>query len=476
MDGTQKQVQGHFRGADAQIHISPNGLQASLEVRGGFDPRIDYDFVVKLLDESGIIYGVDLSAVKKAVEAYHSGEKSHSMSAILARGTAPIPTVDARIEILVPPPPPVVIEEDGHADYRSVQKFRVVKEGDILARKYPLIKGKSGYDVTGKEIHPGDGHDVQLKAGKNVRFDAVKNEYIASLSGIFSEMDGGIEINPVLSIDGNVGLESGNIYYDGAVEIAGNVERGSMLSALGDVVVGGMVESGSLRISGSLSVRSGINTKHDGSIQVSGSLSCVYIDNSDVTVEGSILVEKSIMASRIVCYSDIELRGKHSTIAGGDIISFGSISADIIGSKAGTPTTIHLGVHHKNMQYYDIHEKELETLEKQYARKIEDIQKIKLYVQSRRNQIPDEKRAQFRVVFNEYKELTQLVERVRNDIAQLKLSRYNGEEVRIKIRNIMYPGVEIHYRGAVERIEKPEQSCILRFHPEMPSPVRESAV
>ena len=105
-------------------------------------------------------------------------------------------------------------------------------------------------NIYGKVIEPKKPEVPRLKVGENVTFDKDSNEYVSKIHGIFVKSDDGIDVSPVLEITGNVGLESGNVNYEGNVKIGGNIERGTIVVALGDVTVGGVIESGNIRIGG----------------------------------------------------------------------------------------------------------------------------------------------------------------------------------------------------------------------------------
>lgn len=455
-----------------ELVIAPDGMEATVELRGPLDPSLDADAIFEIINEHNIRFGMDSSAVYKAAAAYRTSGGAHQ-SVVVARGQPTVPPVDGVIEILVPPPPPVVIDPEGRADYRNLQRYRTVDKGEILARRTPAVPGKAGINILNERVDPPAPLDPELDTGPNVEFSAATNEYRARVHGIFVQTPTRIDVNPVLQISGHVGLETGNIDYDGSIKIAGNIERGASLSALGDVTVGGAVESGAVRVSGSLTVRAGINHRREGTIQVSGNLSAVYIDNSDVNVEGSVLVERSITTSRIICQGEIALRGPHSGLAGGEIYAYGSISADAIGSKAGVPTKIILGTHVKNTAYYEMHVKELEKAAHDYQKRAEDIRRIKVYVQSHRGPLPVDKQAAFRVKLREYKEAEELVKRLEGQVEHLRLTRFNPEPVRITARETIFPGVEIQYRGRIETITKPVVSQVLLFSPDAESVVYE---
>ena len=282
----------------------------------------------------------------------------------------------------------------------------------MLGVRTPPIEGKPGINVFGEDLPARKPDDAKLEHGPNVQFVSSANEYRSLVHGIFVHERHRIDVNPELIVNGHVGLESGNITYDGNVRISHNVERAALVSATGDVEVGGTIESGNVRVGGSLTVRNGVNTKRDGMINVNGDLFSTYIDNSVLTAFGSVIVHKSALNSKIICYGDLTLSGRGSVLTGGEATVFGSLSSDNIGSKLGVPTKIYMGQHDRNMQYYKIHIKEMEEIERDYEKLRDDVLKIKNYVQRMRGKIPVDKQAQFRTVYKKYKHQVELRERI----------------------------------------------------------------
>ena len=446
----------------------PGGMSLELVIRGPFSPRYDYDYFIRMLDEERVIFGVDGSALRRLAEEYRAqSNPARHYRALVAEGYPPEPGRDGSVEILIPDPPPVSIDDQGRADFRNIQKFQTVREGEILARVTPPVPGKSGTNIYGEEVIPSPPRAVELEAGDNVTIHVQPeyNEYRAARQGIFVKGESKIAVSPVLVVPASVGLSSGNVNYDGNVRIGQNVERGSLVSCYGDCEVGGTVETGDVRIGGTLTVRKGVNTRQEGMINVGGNLQAVYVENTKATVEGSILVQKSVINSQLVSYSDLIMQTRGATVTGGEVLLYGSMSTDVLGSKTEIPTRVIVGLHQKNAMYHDLHRKELEEIEKEYEKKVEEINKIKIYVQRMRGRIPIDRQAALRVKYKEYKDMAELRARLQQQIMDLRESRYNPEEVRVIIRDVAYPGVTIHYRDYVEKITAPLTKCILRFRP-----------
>ena len=458
-----------------ELKIEPDNMSAAVILRGRYDAAIGYDTIIDLMNDYKIVFGTDTSALNKALDKWREDQSPDSVqSAVVARGQPSQSGKDGKIEYFVKEAAKVAIDEDGRADFRNIERYQTVDKGQLLARRIPPEHGTPGIDIFGNEVPAPEPFNPKLVTGENVSEVPGSNEYIARIHGVYVRGEGRIDVNPVLQVPGNVGLESGNVNYDGNVQIGGNIERGSVVSCLGDCVVGGIIESGQIRVGGSLTARKGINTRKDENVQVAGDLSAVYIENSRITVDGVLIAQNSIIQSNIIGYSDVSAAGSGARITGGEIITHGSVSSGIIGNQSETRTKIMLGFHYKNMQYYKLHMEELKDVEKKFLKIQDDIEKIKIYVQRARGKIPLDKKAAFRVKFNEYKEIQELKRRLQTQVKTFLAGRYNKNEVRLTAREVIYPGVEIHYRGSVEKITAPQTKVVFRFIPGEEKPVMEA--
>ncbi len=453
----------HQKALRLDLIVDEEMMNATLRIQGIGGP-VDQATIAELLNERGIVYGLDAPAIARLISRYATGESAtEPIEAIIARGKPGVPGQDGSLDILIRESEHVIIDETGRADFRNVERYRTVEKGQAIARITQGIPGKPGINLLGEEVEPDPIYQPVLNAGQNVDFRASSNEYVARVKGIFIYKNDTVEVSPILIIPGNVGLESGNVHYDGSAQVEQNVERGSSVQVHGDLTVGGAVETGDVRVGGSLIVKKGINTRKDGIIRVSGQLNAVYIDNTKIHVEGQVSVEKSIISSTLITHSSVYLPAKGSTISGGEIMAFGDVEADIIGNKMEVPTRIIVGEHYKNKMYYELHSRELEDLNHEYEKVATDVQKIKTYVTRMRGNIPVQKKAEFRVIFQKYKEITERRAKLEELVHHFKESRFNKAPVRIIARDIIYPGVELHYRNVVEKIKAPITACILTF-------------
>lgn len=422
-------------GLRLELTIAPDGMRADLRII--YNPHFIFSYyeALHLLEEQKVVFGINHEAIKRLEKEYKEYKETQEQQKTnpeefefniqIARGYALVPPQDGKVEFFIKSPPPVVIDEDGRADFRNIQRFQTVDKSDLLAREHPAIPGRAGLNIYGKEVLPAEPATDLISIGKNVVKLAGTDpwqDYGARVHGIFVHNGTFIDINPELLIPGNVGLESGNVDYDGNVKIGRNIERGAKAHCLGDMKVGGMIESGDVRVGGSLLVSNGINAGREKLLHARGDLQAYYIDNSKVFVDGSIEVKRSINASEIICMSDLVVADKQSNICGGELYVFGSLSVASVGNRAETPTRIILGNHIKNIEILKRLRHDREIQQEKFLHAREELVKIKNYVTRMRGKIAVEKRLQFRDIAANYQRIKDSLTKCINKIEHLKKS------------------------------------------------------
>src|SRR6185436_13597582 len=94
-----------------------------------------------------------------------------------------------------------------------------------------------------------------------------------------------VTVEKVLSLK-NVSMATGNISFDGTVEVAGDVHPGMKLHASGDIVVKGIVEGAQLNAGGSIHVAGGV-VAH-AVVHAGSSVSARFVENASIHAETTI--------------------------------------------------------------------------------------------------------------------------------------------------------------------------------------------
>ncbi|MCB1168163.1 MAG: DUF342 domain-containing protein, partial [Leptospiraceae bacterium] len=386
MESPEKQgpIPGEVR---AELHVDENHMQATLRLRGMPDSSFHEARIFQILNDHGIKFGADHDAIRKIVHTVQTSITPLHIEETVARGIPPTPGVDGQVRRLVRKADKVQIREDGKADFRNVKKFITVEKGQPVVEIIPPQPGTAGHNLLGEEMKPEPPAPAPRKPGKNISLVPGGHEYIARLHGIYVDDGNIVDVNPELVINGNAGLETGHIEYDGNVRILGNIERGTQVKVGGNLFVGGTIESGQLKVVGDLAVNQGINTARNGTISCHGNVKATYIENSVLVCDGDIEVSRSILTSYLITHGSIRMATGGSTLAGSEIVCFGNLEVDILGSKVGGVTRIFAGTHYKNAKQWEQSKKELEEIEQRVEQLTYRLQQYRDKVQRYRGNV-----------------------------------------------------------------------------------------
>ena len=236
------------RDAAIQVEVAPDEMAAQVSLvapQGGKPASVDE--VLQALADAGVVFGIDTAALAQACAA---GQVAH---VAVASGAAPENGRDTAFEPLLPKTTDRApkLDANGLIDYREHGGITVVKPGEALMRRVPPTPGVAGHTVRGRELPPRAGVDEPFApalAGAQVASDD-PNLLKAAVTGQPVLVDRGVTVEPLLRVK-EVNLATGNIYFDGTVQVDGEVMHGMKVQASGDIVVGGTVDGGLLEAGG----------------------------------------------------------------------------------------------------------------------------------------------------------------------------------------------------------------------------------
>ncbi len=331
-----------------QVVVSPSGLEARLSIlpaQGGH--AATKAEALEQLRLKGIHEGVLVDEINHAIA------EGKARELVIARGREPIAGDDGTLECLLPEIRARVprISNSGRTDYRDLGEIQVVQEGDALMRRHPPTPGVPGVNVLGKPIAP--------KAGKDVRFapklagvrpaDDDPDLLVAAINGQPLQVRGGMMVEPMFTVE-TVNMATGNILFDGAVRVRGDVKAGMSIQASGDIEIGGVVEPATLESGGNIVVKSGVlgGIAHkDGSghyIRCAGSFSAIYAQQARIEAGDSIFIDDLAMQCQLTAVNHIRLgHNRRGQIIGGLLQATLSIHARTIGAPNRIRTELEIG-------------------------------------------------------------------------------------------------------------------------------------
>ncbi|MDV6235109.1 FapA family protein [Leptospira ellisii] len=389
----------------------------------------------------------------------------------IAKGQPPVPGENGWVRFYHPMAKRVKLLEDGRADYRNIDRYINVKAGEKLATLFEGIPGTPGFDVFGNIIPPPSIKRPKLMIGKNIEEkQVVENgkelkDYLAASNGVIFATETSITVSPELQIAGNVGLSTGNIQFEGNVIVRGDIEPGSVVECTGSLIVYGNLESNTIKVGQDLVVHGGIKGTSADIVRVAGRVQAKFIENSHLETEGDIVIEGAVLNSTVDTLGSMILNGSNGNLVSSKVRTNEGISLSSLGSSAELDVSIELGFHFKNDRSFQEISRKVVLGEKEMEKILPKIQQIKHMVQRSRGNLPDDKKAVFKSVFEDYNKKLKILNMLKYRQDELKSARFNPGAVRLAIQKGAYPGAVIHYRRQVEKITKFQSSFMMVFEP-----------
>jgi len=325
----------------------------------------------------GINHGVVDSTVNELAEL--QGEKSYTQPHVVAQGTPPVNGIDGELVYLFEMDSenshPKILA-DGSVDYKQVDYFTSVKENTVLATRSEAGEGEPGKDVFGQPItqKPGRGASKFVRAkGVNISDDELR--LTAAISGQIVINGKTISITPVLDVKGDVGYETGNIKFDGSVNVKGAVITGFSIEAAGNIEIKGIVEAASLKSGGSINLYGGVQGRFKGRVVADGDVFMKFAQNARIIAGGNV-VSNSLLHCDTECKGSILLEGDNCFIAGGTATAGIEIRAKTIGSYMGTRTDLKVISDPKISDHYDDLKRDYDELRAKYNKVNDDYERI----------------------------------------------------------------------------------------------------
>ncbi|MCX7726157.1 MAG: FapA family protein [Chitinispirillaceae bacterium] len=285
-------------------NISITPLKASIKVSNEYYKKgktLSVSQLIFYLNRKGVVHGIDKDILTKIIEGRICEEFVD-----VAFATNQVDGKDAKIEIKVKLSPDTTpkIRSDGSVDYRSIQTFTPVTEGEVLAIKYPPTEGKNGTAVTGEPIPAKHGRDVLFPAGKNTKISKDGLQLVAATTGIIFYENNLLSIAELLHVQSDVDFSVGNIKYKGDVLIEGGVKPGFVVESEGTVHIKGEVESATIiSRNGSVIVERGVVGKGDTIIKAEKEISVDFAQEAELTTNGRLFFNKYLMHCIVTCAS-----------------------------------------------------------------------------------------------------------------------------------------------------------------------------
>lgn len=414
------------------------------------------DEVVYQLGRRGVKFGVNEQAIKDYMK-----DRKYCTSYVLAEAELPVEGNNASIEyhFNIDPSVKPKMNEDGSVDFHKLDNVSHVEKDQVLATLTPANFGKPGTDVLGRPIKPKKVEVKFLKISKNTHLSPDGLQLISNVNGHATLVEGQIFVSDTYTVPADVDASTGDINYNGNVEVTGNVNSGYKVEATGDIIVNGVVEGAELIAGGQIILKRGIQGMGRGKLKAGTNIVSKFIESADIEC-GGFLQTESIMHSNVSVSYEITVKGKKGFITGGSIRSGKFIEAKTAGSIMGTATNLEVGVNMKLAN--DV--KELERERISLNDNIDRAEKIILYISKKikeHEQLPPEKLEQFQTLSAQSKEMQNRLITVEQEIDKLNAELDNAVGGYILIDDVIFPGCRVTVSNVSTFIRTETKHCRL---------------
>ncbi|MDA3847470.1 MAG: FapA family protein [Vallitaleaceae bacterium] len=306
------------------------------------DKKVILEKIVIMSNQNQIEYGFNLNELIKSIKP---NEKI-----IVAEGLLPVRGEDAvviyyEIKDLQPE-----IFQDGKVNHYELNLINKVNRGEWVGERIEPTYGIPGKTVYGEVIPAQPGRTESLKYDKKSIEEVVDAEGKKTL--LFSKQIGAVvyengivSVCNYLEIKGRVSFETGNIDFDGFVEVKDSVEDNFSIIADNDIQVMGQMGVGGVDTieskDGSIYIRGGIAGKNKAKIICNGDLYTKFASDCTIECKGTVNIGYYAMNCNITA-KEVVLESYNSKIIGGTIDAQIRVLAGEIGSRADIYTKINV--------------------------------------------------------------------------------------------------------------------------------------
>lgn len=323
------------------VNLSDDRMQAFLYLMPPGEEKKQYTKkeLIAFLEKNGVTTGYHQSNIAAIIR-----KKVYQREIVVATGQAVVHGEDGYYEYKFSPERyrAPEIRPDGSVDYTSMSTLENVKKGSVVAIYHHAREGKDGYDVQGNVIAADKAKEIPKLRGQVSVSPDNPDVYFAAKEGKIELRDGGIDIQHVHEIHGDVTLITGKVEFLGDVLIHGNVEAGVTIRAGRNIEVRGAVETSDLFAGGDITLCHGIQGGKKAKVSAKGNIFADFIEHTVVMAGGNVQAN-AILNSRISADGKVVITGKKGAIIGGYTHAEKGIKATEIGNDVEVRTIVHAG-------------------------------------------------------------------------------------------------------------------------------------
>lgn len=271
-----------------------------------------------------------------------------------------------------------------------------------------------------------------------------------------------VSVTDMFTVD-NVGVNSGNINFNGSVIVKQNVEAGYIIESGGNVQINGNVERSKIKSTGDIFVKGGIIGYYLDGIEAGNNLICKFAENSVINTSGNISVGEELLNCKILCGGRVAAEGKKGQIIGGETVAAEGIDVLSLGSNSEIKTFVEVG--NNPLLVKEIERKEKEVAELRH--KLLEIERTVTYLEDIKNyaeyKFTPENEERLKTLEKMKFSMSYYVTEAELSLAQYRIEEGTNKDAVVRVRNVCYPGVVIQIRDRKYKVTEKMTNVIFYF-------------
>lgn len=298
------------------------------------------ELILLACKKENILFGIDITDITNQMKPL---EKF-----VIAKGLLPIAGDDAIVKLYELDDIKPQVFDDGKVNHYELNLINKVDKNVWVGERIEPTLGIPGKTVLGALIPAVTGKQMKLIYDrKTINQTISDDQLITTLTskkiGAVVYENGVLSICNYLEVDGKVSFETGNIDFDGFVEVKQSVEDNFSVKADNDIQVLGKIGVGGVDTiesrDGSIYIRGGIAGKNKAKIICNGDLYTKFASDCTIECNGTVNIGYYAMNTTIIA-KEVILESINSKIIGGHIEATVRVITGEIGNRAEIPTSI----------------------------------------------------------------------------------------------------------------------------------------
>jgi uncharacterized protein (DUF342 family) len=245
---------------NVNIKLTENKLEAYISIfytpdeKAAYPPKFTALELKNELSKAGIVFGIIEDNIKSCTDELRVD------NILAAKGESSVPEEDDILDIKFEVDKDIKnLNEDskGRVDFKSIGAVNSVLKGAILAVRIPGKEGRTGKDVTGKQIMPKPGKKIKLKVSQGCEL-LNENTVVASIDGKPSMRSNTFYVNKTHEVSQDVDMKTGNIMFLGDITVKGSVREGMKVYSGSGISVVQNVERAEIKAKGDIIIKGSV--------------------------------------------------------------------------------------------------------------------------------------------------------------------------------------------------------------------------